>query len=111
MSFKSCCCRLMRIHRGQDNRPHYRQILAERGPTRRRAVTYSAVGPVAGTRLWTPCRSRARPAVGSTLGSVIRYDRIAVITRETAMSDAEISALRAKLAARPRSDDYRQRRK
>jgi len=27
------------------------------------------------------------------------------------MSDAEISALRAKLAARPRSDDYRQRRK
>jgi hypothetical protein len=27
------------------------------------------------------------------------------------MSDAEIDALRAKLAARPRSDDYRQRRK
>ena len=27
------------------------------------------------------------------------------------MSDPEIGALRAKLAARPRSDDYRQRRK
>ncbi len=27
------------------------------------------------------------------------------------MSDAEIGALRAKLASRPRSDDYRQRRK
>src|SRR5438105_9550308 len=31
--------------------------------------------------------------------------------RETDMSDAEIGALRAKLASRPRSDDYRQRRK
>jgi epsilon-lactone hydrolase len=30
---------------------------------------------------------------------------------ETAMSDTEITALRTKLAARPRSDDYRQRRR
>jgi epsilon-lactone hydrolase len=33
------------------------------------------------------------------------------ITPEKQMGDAEIGALRAKLAARPRSDDYRQRRK